>query len=180
MSENQCNFSSVKRAIRFGVILFSLLALLAACGSTTDTTTGSAATATVAPTATSSSTTGPGGGYGYGRGYGSGGTGATTPTAAPTTAPTGLTQAVSMVSPGGYSFAFSPATLTISVGTTVIWTNRTATPHTVTSDDGTSFNSTMNDPIEPSASFTFKFTKPGTYAYHCALHPTMTATIIVK
>ncbi len=178
MSENQCNFSSVKRAIRFGVILFSLLALLAACGSTTDTTTGSAATATVAPTATSSSTTGPGGGYGYGRGYGNGGTGAATP--APTTAPTGPTQAVSMVSPGGYSFAFSPATLTISVGTTVIWTNRTATPHTVTSDDGTSFNSTMNDPIEPSASFTFKFTKPGTYAYHCALHPTMTATIIVK
>jgi len=83
-----------------------------------------------------------------------------------------------MITPGGYSFSFSPETLTVSVGTTVIWTNRTSTPHTITSDAGM-FNSGLNDPIESGFTFTFKFTKAGTYKYHCALHPTMTATIIV-
>lgn len=169
MSGNRFNFYSLKRAAQFGAVVLSLLALLAACGGNSGTTTA----AGTRPTATFSSDTGPGNGYGK---YGNGGGNRSTPTPVPT--PTGPTALVNMMTPGGYSFSFNPTTLTVSVGTTVIWTNRTTTPHTVTSDAGV-FNSGLNNPIEAGFTYTFKFTKPGTYKYHCALHPTMTATIIV-
>jgi plastocyanin len=79
------------------------------------------------------------------------------------------------------SFAFSPATLTISVGTTVIWMNTTGAPHTVTSDDGKSFDSGINTPIgAQGGTFSFTFTKAGTFAYHCQFHTFMMGTIIVK
>ncbi|HLG60352.1 MAG TPA: plastocyanin/azurin family copper-binding protein [Ktedonosporobacter sp.] len=158
MSGNRFNFYALKQAARLGMIAFSLLALLAACGK------GSSTTPPVAgATATATSSGNIGGGP-------------STPVPVPT--PTGPTATVSMITPGGYTFSFNPVTLNISVGTTVIWTNRTTTPHTITSDTGM-FNSGLNDPIEAGFTFTYKFTKPGTYKYHCALHPTMTATIIV-
>src|SRR6266446_565625 len=79
------------------------------------------------------------------------------------------------------SFAFSPATLTIKAGTTVVWKNTTQVAHTVTSDDGKSFDSGSSNPIAPqSGTFSFKFATPGTYAYHCTIHPFMKATIIVQ
>lgn len=81
---------------------------------------------------------------------------------------------------GAYTLFFAPQTVTISVGTTVVWTNRTSISHTVTSDDGKSFDSGMANPITAGMTFSFKFTKPGTYKYHCALHPEMmVGTIIV-
>ena len=73
-------------------------------------------------------------------------------------------------------FAFVPSMLTVSVGTTVTWTNRDEEPHTVTSANG-DFSSPGLDTDE---AFSRKFTAPGTYTYFCALHPHMTATIIVK
>ena len=79
------------------------------------------------------------------------------------------------------SFAFSPATLTIKAGTTVVWKNTTQVAHTVTSDDGKSFDSGSSNPIAPqSGTYSFKFATPGTYAYHCTIHPFMKATIIVQ
>lgn len=169
MSGNRFNFYSLKRAAQFGVVLLSLLALLAACGGNGGTTTATGTT----PIATSSGGTGPGNGYGK---YGNGGGSQSTPRPVPT--PSGPTAAVSMITPGGYTFSFSPVTLTVAAGTTVIWTNRTSTPHTITSDT-VLFNSGLNDPIEAGFTFTYKFTKPGAYKYHCALHPTMVGTIIV-
>jgi plastocyanin len=74
-------------------------------------------------------------------------------------------------------FGFSPKTLTIPVGTTVTWKNTTPVAHTVTSDDGASFDSGI---VPASGTFTFTFTKAGSYAYHCNIHPYMKATIIVK
>jgi plastocyanin len=73
-------------------------------------------------------------------------------------------------------YAFVPKTLTVAVGTTVTWTNRDEEPHTVTSTAG-DFSSPGLDTDE---AFSRKFTAPGTYTYFCALHPHMTATIIVK
>jgi plastocyanin len=112
----------------------------------------------------------------------------TTPTPAPTTAPAGNTptatpsgpaMAVSITTSG--TFAFSPASITIKVGTIVTWTNNTGAPHTVTSDDGTSFDSGINTPIAASGgTFNFTFTKAGTFTYHCQIHPFMKATIIVQ
>jgi len=74
-------------------------------------------------------------------------------------------------------FFFSPATLTIKVGDSVVWKNVTGAPHTVTSDTGV-FNThgflTMNH------TFRFTFSRTGTYHYHCNIHLYMHATIIVK
>ena len=86
----------------------------------------------------------------------------------------GTTRVVKIVNSQG-TFAFSPQTLKITVGTTVVWKNTTSAPHTVTSDNG-SFGSGT---IAPGKTFKFKFTKSGTFTYHCNIHPFMTATIIV-
>ena len=73
-------------------------------------------------------------------------------------------------------FKFSQPILTVPVGTTVTWTNEDDDAHTVTADDGR-FTSAGLDHGE---AFSYQFTTPGTYAYHCALHPHMTARIVVR
>ena len=74
------------------------------------------------------------------------------------------------------NFAFSNANMTIAQGTTVRWTNKEMATHTVTSDNG-SFSSQN---LAKNESFSFKFDTLGTFTYHCALHPNMTGTIVVK
>ena len=74
------------------------------------------------------------------------------------------------------NFAFSPQTLTVALGTTVVWTQKDSAPHTVTSDTGAWTASAM---LSPGQTFSHTFTTAGTYAYHCAVHPHMTATIVV-
>ncbi len=110
-----------------------------------------------------------------------GGTTAPAATNTPTSSGTGNGPVVMITTGSSNPYAFSPATLTIKVGTTVVWKNTTSAPHTVTSDDGKSFDSGVNNPIAPqSGTFSFTFTQPGTYAYHCSFHPYMKATIIVQ
>jgi plastocyanin len=86
----------------------------------------------------------------------------------------GLTQVVLIVDNSGGSFGFSPATLTIRAGTTVIWKNMSSVPHTITSDDGQTFDSGN---VPPGGTFQFKFTVAGSYPYHCNIHPYMRATV---
>jgi plastocyanin len=74
-------------------------------------------------------------------------------------------------------YAFSPATLSIKVGTQVVWTNTTDAAHTVTSDTAGVFSSPGN--VTQNQTFMFAFTTPGTFAYHCNIHPYMKATITV-
>ncbi|HYM84877.1 MAG TPA: cupredoxin family copper-binding protein [Candidatus Dormibacteraeota bacterium] len=71
-------------------------------------------------------------------------------------------------------FAFGPSTLDVAVGSTVTWTNKDSTTHTVTANDG-SFDSQ----VPSGQTFSQTFSKAGTFAYHCKIHPTMTATITV-
>jgi plastocyanin len=93
---------------------------------------------------------------------------------APTNTPSGSQAAVSVL--GGYGgFSFSPSMLTIKVGTTVTWTNNSSAPHTVTSDSG-AFNGSLGG---SGATFSFTFTRAGTFSYHCSIHPYMKATITV-
>ncbi|MGH8208145.1 MAG: cupredoxin domain-containing protein [Steroidobacteraceae bacterium] len=73
-------------------------------------------------------------------------------------------------------FAFSPASMTVAVGTTVRWKNFDGEPHTIRSVD-MSFRS---DPLDQNDSFAFKFDKPGIYRYVCSIHPQMIGTIVVK
>lgn len=75
------------------------------------------------------------------------------------------------------NFAFSPQTLTVAPGTTVVWTQKDSAPHTVTSDTGAWTASAM---LSSGQTFSHTFMKAGTFAYHCSVHPNMTATIVVS
>lgn len=72
-------------------------------------------------------------------------------------------------------FAFVPSTLTIPVGTSVTWKNVDTASHTATDAKG-AFDSGN---LDTGKSFTFTFTKAGTYHYVCTYHQSMVATIIV-
>jgi plastocyanin len=72
--------------------------------------------------------------------------------------------------------AFSPASISVTAGTTVTWTNNDAMTHTVTADDA-SFDSGN---MAQGATYSHKFTTAGTVAYHCKIHPTMTASVAVQ
>ncbi len=107
---------------------------------------------------------------------------APTPTPTPTKAPAmqtpapGSTHMLMIVNDSNGSFGFNPSTLIIRAGTTVIWKNVSSVPHTVTSDDGQTFDSGN---IAVGGTFQFTFKNAGTYSYHCNIHPYMRATIIV-
>jgi plastocyanin len=73
------------------------------------------------------------------------------------------------------NFAFSPAAVTVAVGTTVAWTNSDQDPHTVTASGGGFTSPTLNT----GDTFRFTFTKAGRYEYLCTIHPFMTATVVV-
>ncbi|MGO9206964.1 MAG: plastocyanin/azurin family copper-binding protein [Candidatus Limnocylindrales bacterium] len=84
-------------------------------------------------------------------------------------APAGRTAAATIV-----DFGFTPASLTVTVGTTVTWTNTGTVSHTVTADDG-SFDSGT---LASGATYKHTFSKAGTYAYHCSIHPSMVARVV--
>jgi plastocyanin len=71
-------------------------------------------------------------------------------------------------------FAFSPATLTITAGDTVTWTNSDTVAHTAT---GSGFDSGL---LDQGDSYSFTFSAAGTYDYVCTPHPTMTGQIVVQ
>jgi len=122
--------------------------LLAACGTSSASGTGAAAAATARPTATSLPT-------------------ATKP---PATARVKITE-------HNEKYDFEPATLTITVGTTVVWTNTSDAPHIVSSDSGPTLQSTTIK--ASSGTFSHTFAQAGTYSYHCTIHPYMKGTIVV-
>jgi plastocyanin len=75
-------------------------------------------------------------------------------------------------------FAYSPATITISAGTTVRWTNTGPSAHTTTSDAGIWDSGTINPRdsvamggMTASDTFSFTFAQAGIYGYHCTIHP---------
>ncbi|MFA5652213.1 MAG: cupredoxin domain-containing protein [Candidatus Paceibacterota bacterium] len=72
--------------------------------------------------------------------------------------------------------SFSPKAITIKAGTTVTWTNKDTSAHTVTSDYGgpTSGN------LLKGGTYTYKFSTKGIVGYHCSLHSTTTGMIIVE
>ncbi len=74
------------------------------------------------------------------------------------------------------SFSFQPATLNVPAGTTVTWNNQDSVQHTVTSDVQGLFDSGA---IAPGKKFTYTFPAPGSYSYHCSIHPGMKGTIVV-
>jgi plastocyanin len=74
------------------------------------------------------------------------------------------------------NFAFDPPNMTVAPGTTVTWVNNDQTAHTVTANNGAFDSGTL----QPGQSYSFTFEKAGTYAYHCNIHPDMSATVTVS
>ncbi|MHB8606456.1 MAG: plastocyanin/azurin family copper-binding protein [Thermoplasmatota archaeon] len=66
------------------------------------------------------------------------------------------------------SIAFSPAALSVRVGTTVTWVNHDGVAHTVTSDDAS--GPLASPSIAPGASWSFTFRSAGSFSYHCVPH----------
>ena len=74
------------------------------------------------------------------------------------------------------NMTFTPASITVTPGTTVTWKNNDNMTHTVTADD----NSFDSGNIGAGASFTRTFSVAGTFTYHCSIHPSMTGKVVVK
>jgi plastocyanin len=74
------------------------------------------------------------------------------------------------------NMAFNPQTIYVSRGTTVSWTNNDSMSHTVTSDTNNFGSAVLNS----GQSYSYTFNSSGTYHYHCAIHPSMTGTVVVQ
>lgn len=61
---------------------------------------------------------------------------------------------------------FSPSTMNVAAGTTVVWINNGTMAHTVTADNGAFDSGTLN----PGQSFSWYFNTAGTFGYHCRFH----------
>ena len=75
-------------------------------------------------------------------------------------------------------YMFGPESLTVAVGTKVTWVNHDEVPHTVVDSDGGKL--IHSAALDTDDTFSFTFTKPGTYHYFCTLHPQMVGTVVVK
>ena len=100
------------------------------------------------------------------------------PTPATPSAPGG--QSLSVAIPVGAAAlgtaAFAPDALTVDAGTTVTWTNTDSVPHTSTSD-ASGWDSGV---VGPGAQYSRSFQTAGTFRYHCAIHPGMVGTVVVR
>jgi len=74
------------------------------------------------------------------------------------------------------NFTFGPDTLTVPVNSTVTWVNKDDLPHVIASSDGV-FKSKALDTDDK---YSYTFTKAGTYAYYCSIHPKMVGKIVVQ
>jgi len=72
-------------------------------------------------------------------------------------------------------FEITPATVTIKVGDTVIWTNYGPSTHTVTADDRSFASGNLWGDT-----FSHTFQTAGTFTYHCSISRFMTGTVIVQ
>ena len=112
---------------------------------------------------------------------------ATTPASTPAASPAGggsLTSNEIAIK----DFAFTPATTTVTAGTTVTWTNNDGATHNVTSTDGPGTGAATtpafsSQPMAQGDTFAYTFKEAGTYYYECSIHASMAsmhAVVIVE
>ena len=91
-------------------------------------------------------------------------------TPVPVTAPAAVPGTITI-----QSFDFG-SPLTVSPGQAITVVNMDPAPHTVTADDGHSFDT----PVAPDGrAFLAAPKAPGRYPFHCTVHPTMHGTLVV-
>ena len=76
--------------------------------------------------------------------------------------------------------AFSPEEITMPPGTTVVWTNKDTTQHTVTSGTRDEPTNTFDETVPPGSTYRYTFEEPGTYPYFCSIHTGMNGAFIVE
>jgi plastocyanin len=74
------------------------------------------------------------------------------------------------------NFSFAPETLTVSVNSTVTWVNKDDVPHVIASND----DLFKSKGLDTDDKYSYTFTKAGTYAYYCSIHPKMVGKIVVQ
>lgn len=74
------------------------------------------------------------------------------------------------------NFKFTPDSLVIASGDTVVWQNLDSATHAIASDNG-ELNSDM---LAKGGVYSYTFVNKGTYDYHCKVHPAMKGIIIVR
>ena len=98
----------------------------------------------------------------------------------PATPSPGVTSSSSVSIPVGAQSlgnrAYVPDELDVAVGTTVTWMNTDSISHTSTSN-ATGWDSGI---VAPGGQFSFAFQNAGTFSYHCAIHPGMVGTVVVR
>jgi plastocyanin len=100
------------------------------------------------------------------------------PTPSPTPTP-GVPSSSVAIAVGASSLgdrAYAPDELTVPAGTTVTWMNADSVPHTSTSD-ATGWNSGV---VAPGGQFSVAFQTPGSFPYHCTIHPGMVGRVVVR
>ena len=73
------------------------------------------------------------------------------------------------------NFTFKPATITVPLGTRIVWENDDDIPHSLVETQG-KFHSPALDTEDK---FAFTFGQAGTFEYFCGLHPHMTGKVVV-
>ena len=73
-------------------------------------------------------------------------------------------------------YQYVPASITVTPGEIVTWTNKDSVAHTVTATD----HSWDSGNLAPGATYRHQFNQAGSHAYGCAYHPDMSGTVIVS
>ncbi len=80
---------------------------------------------------------------------------------------------------GNAGFPFATPRVVIQPGGTVTFTNLDVTRHDVTANSGL-FRSALIGVAQSTPVVGGNLLKPGTYAFHCSIHPAMKGSLIVK
>jgi len=104
------------------------------------------------------------------------------PSPTPSPAPTPSGSASSVAIPAGAATladrAYTPDEVDVAVGTAVTWKNTDSVAHTSTSTSNV--NGWDSGIVAPGGQFSFTFQTAGTFRYHCAIHPGMVGTVVVR
>lgn len=150
------------RRLTFTLLTLLVTIALAACGSSAATTSPAASAAGSSPSAVASTS--------------SPSAAAESPSSAAgfcTVAAAGATGAATVTIK---NFAFTPDSVTASVGDTIVWTNNDSLAHTATVN-----SACTTAPLSSGTSAGLVFSAAGTYPYVCNIHPTlMKGTIVIR
>ena len=106
-----------------------------------------------------------------------------TPTSPPEATATATPTATAGPAPDGAALPiqnFAHQDLTVEAGTAITWTNLDGASHTVTAGTpGDKTGAFDSGSLSRGGTFSNTFDQKGSFAYFCAIHPSMTATVTV-